>query len=293
MPYCPLYGGRVQYRPKLGHGVSWRAMTLSEPDQKLLAEVKRMHRSDDCNLALLTKYLDQGADPNARHDQGEGALDILLKPETEIHKYKRAQALGLMVERGWDLLADGAKLIALFEESTTSTNVVLPAMRQRQETTGVACVDDQGNNPLHWMMRSRFTMIGAKSLLEDRVEGRGRDDPKLHDDWLHGVNAEGNTPMMALWIAMLEHAKTKANTKFECGVALTITSHLLMLGGDVMHTNHQGECAMDLMARYQDWDCASELPGDNEGALWTEIIAWRIRKQVVPAVGVAGLPLRL
>ena len=265
-------------------------MALPLPDENLLAEVKRMHRSNDCNLAVLTKYLDQGADPNARPEQGEGALDILLKPGSEIHKYKRAQALELMVARGADLMADGAKLIALFEQSDTAENFILPALRERQEKSGVACVDAQGNTPLHWMVGSAFTIIAVRSLLEDWVEGRGRDDPHLHEAWLHAVNAQGNTPMMALWLAMIELANTRPDTEFECGIALTITTHLITLDGNVLLTNHQGECTMDLMAQYHDLHYASELPMESEGALWSEIIAWRMRKHTTPVAAVAAPP---
>ena len=174
-------------------------MILSQADQSLLAEVKRMHRSDDCNLAVLTKYLDQGADPNAQPEQGESALETLLNPGVKISNYKRGQALGLMIERGANILTHGPRLIALLEEHPTSVESwLLPGMREQQEKSGVACVDDQGNNPLHWLLRSAFTMITVKSLLEDRVEGLRDDDPQMHDDWLHGVNAQGNTPMMVL-----------------------------------------------------------------------------------------------
>lgn len=145
-------------------------------------------------------------------------------------------------------------------------------------------MDHQGNNPLHWMLGSTFSMITVKSLLEYRLNVLQDDDPHMHDDWLHGVNAQGNTPMMALWIAMLEHTKTNSDTEFECTVALVITSHFLTLGGDARLVNHKGECTMDLMAQYQDLSYASELPAD--AVLRSEISAWKMHKQtqVFPCV---------
>ena len=43
------------------------------------------------------------------------------------------------------------------------------------------------------------------------------------------------------------------------------------------------------MAQYHDLHYASELPVDTESALWSEIIAWRMRKQV-NAAQATGLP---
>lgn len=250
-------------------------MTFSSYNQSLLDEIKRMHCSELPNLDALAQLLDLGADPNASNDQGESAIGQLMSSNfnPSSYNYRLGQALELLIDRGANPMDHFDQLVVLFDGSDTARSCILSALFRRQ-TNGEPCLDNKGNNPLHVMLRSRFAMNSAHSILRHMVI-RQSNEEGLHEDWLHAPNLDGNTPMLVLWSSMISHANIQPFTGFACGISLEITSNLMHLGGDLFQTNVQGENTLDLIAKYQSI-CAFDLPA--KGALLSHITAWKMRE---------------